>query len=60
MKNQIFKQKFKNACLISGLSNSTGPIVVGFSGGSDSAALLFSVNLEFASKRKIIAVHVNH
>ena len=60
MKNQTFKQKFKNGCLISELSNSTGPIVVGFSGGSDSAALLFSVNLEFASKRKIIAVHINH
>ncbi len=60
MKNQTFEQKFKNGCLISKLSNSIGPIVVGFSGGSDSSALLFSVNLEFALKRKTIAVHVNH
>ncbi|MED5580062.1 MAG: tRNA lysidine(34) synthetase TilS [Nitrospinota bacterium] len=59
-KNQNFKREFKKGCLISGLYNSLGPIIVGYSGGADSSALLYALNLEFASKRKIVAVHVNH
>ena len=60
MNNKTFQEMFKDGCEFSGLSDSTGPILVGFSGGSDSCALLHMVNICFKEERKIIAIHVNH
>ena len=59
-KDIIIPKEFKEPHLLSGLDAST-PILVGFSGGSDSSALLLMLRA-YAEKNgtKIYAAHLNH
>ena len=59
-KNVILPKEFKAPHLLSGLDAST-PILVGFSGGADSSALLLMLRIySEQSGARIYAAHVNH
>ena len=60
MNDKIFQEHFDYRCKDSGLTDTAGPIIVGFSGGSDSCVLLHMLNILLGEKRKIVAIHVNH
>ena len=60
MNDKIFQEQFDYGCKDSGLTDTAGPIIVGFSGGSDSCVLLHMLNILLGEKRKIVAIHVNH
>ena len=59
MNNKIFQEQFADGCKDSGLTDTTGPIIVGFSGGSDSCVLLHILNILLGDKRNIVAIHVS-
>lgn len=58
---QTFLHKFEDFCLKHKLIKTNDTIVVGFSGGPDSTALILCLNsLKLKYKLKIIAAHVNY
>ena len=59
-----FEAKVRKGCRRCGLEEWRGPILVGFSGGADSTALLISLKSIFSGRGRwpssLIAVHVHH